>query len=143
MIESTLTQRILKSIRRNPTAPNHKIAKNMGCRVSVVQHARTLLPPTIDVPVIDAPSAPIGVEGVSLTNKNVLPRRPSDSAAKYIRRLPNGRGFRVKDLSKSWGMSEETIRKHARDLGCLKYVEVTADEWVVMVLSPETAAQFK
>jgi hypothetical protein len=39
-------------------------------------------------------------------------------------------------------MSEETIKKYARDMSCLKWVEVSEDEWVQMVMSPETAAQY-
>ena len=39
-------------------------------------------------------------------------------------------------------MSEDTIRRHAKDLKCLKYVEVSTDEWVPMVMSPETSKQY-
>jgi len=39
-------------------------------------------------------------------------------------------------------MSEETIRKHARDLGCLKFVEVEPDEWKAMIMNPDTAKNY-
>jgi hypothetical protein len=39
-------------------------------------------------------------------------------------------------------MSEETIRRHARDMGCIKFVEVSEDEWVPLIMNPETAAKY-
>lgn len=39
-------------------------------------------------------------------------------------------------------MSEETIRKHAREMGCLKYVEVSEDEWIALIMNPETAEKY-
>lgn len=131
----TLNDRIKESILRNPSYSDYQIAKNFrGASTALVKSLREGSP---------APSpeeAP--VKGVQLSRLRVLSRRPSESAAKFIRRLPNGRGFSVSDLSREWGMSEETIRKHARDLGCLKFVEITEDEWVPMVMNPETAASY-
>lgn len=75
-------------------------------------------------------------------SKRVTSHRPVETAAKFIKRLPLGRGFNPKELSSEWGMSEETIKKYARDMSCLKWVEVSEDEWVQMVMSPETAAQY-
>lgn len=95
--------------------------------------------PTTGAPVAHEGSS---THGLVLTNRNVLPRRPPESAAKFIKRLPANRGFNLKDLSRQWGMSEETIKRHSKDLGCLKYVEVADDEWVAMVMSPETAARY-
>jgi hypothetical protein len=39
-------------------------------------------------------------------------------------------------------MAEETIKRHAKDLGCYKFVEVSEDEWVPMIMHPDTAAQY-
>lgn len=83
------------------------------------------------------------LEGLPLDNRNVLSRRPAESASRYIKQLPNNRGFCSKELSKVWGLSDETIKRHARDLGCLKYVEVEEDEWKLMVMSPETAKRYR
>jgi hypothetical protein len=77
-----------------------------------------------------------------LTNLRVLSRKPAESAAKFIKRLPKGRGFCPKDLSQEWGMSEDTIKRHAKDMNCLKFVEISEDEWKSLIMSPETAATY-
>lgn len=133
-MKTPLHQKIEASILRYPTRGNAAIAKNhRGANASIVEEVRLSmgLPPASQVE-----------GGVSLAGMRVLSRRPVDSAAKFIKRLPEGRGFDPQDLAKEWGMSEETIRKHARDLGCLKYVEVSEDEWVPLVMNPETSKKY-
>lgn len=124
------TKRILDSIRKNPTASNYKIAKNLSLRVAEVEKVR-------GVEVVE----PEG--GIPLTKLRVQSRKPAESAAKFIKRLPVGRGFCPKELSCQWGMSEDTIRRHARDLQCLKFVEVTEDEWKALVMHPTTAQKYE
>ena len=80
-------------------------------------------------------------DGIELKGLKVLPRKPADSAAGFIKRLPVGRGFEPRVLAGEWGISEETIRRHAKDLKCLKFVEVN-DEWVPMVMHPDTAGRY-
>jgi hypothetical protein len=137
-----LNERIAASIRRNPTATNCKIANNFknvsAATVAAVREKMGNLPAATKK---TSPEAPQG-SGIALRGMRVLSRRPAESAAKFIKRLPTGRGFDLKDLSNEWGMSEETIRKHARDLNCIKYVEVEPDEWVQLVMSPETAKTY-
>lgn len=133
-MKTTLHQKIEASILRYPTRGNAAIAKNhKGANATMVEEVRL----SMGVPPISQMEG-----GVSLTGMRVLSRRPVDSAAKFIKRLPEGRGFDPKDLAKDWGMSEETIRKHARDLGCLKYVEVSEDEWIPLVMNPETSRNY-
>lgn len=129
------TTRILASIAKNPDAPNYRIAKNLGITVSEVAAAR-------GTPPAKTPSStPALSGGVELKGLRVLPRKPADSAAGFIKRLPVGRGFEPRVLAAEWGMSEETIRRHAKDLKCLKFVEVN-DEWVPMIMHPDTAARY-
>lgn len=125
--------RITASIERNPDAPNHRIAKNLNLTVAEVAAVRANMKPAAATPLSG---------GVTLTGLRVLPRRPAESAAVHIKRLPCGRGFEPRVLAQEWGMSEDTIRRHAKDLKCLKYVEVSPDEWVPMVMSPETSKQY-
>ena len=80
--------------------------------------------------------------GVKLAGKRVLSRRPVETAAKHIKRLEPNKGFDPAQLSTEWGIGEETIRRYAREMGCLKFVEVEEDEWKQLVLSPETAKNF-
>lgn len=127
------TDRIKASIAKNPAAPDHRIAKNLKMRVSDVAAVRTSMSPE---------EASSGLGGVSLRGLKVLPRKPAESASKFIRRLTPGRGFDIRQLSKEWGIGEDTIRRHAKDMGCLKYVEVETDEWLPVIMNPETAKQY-
>ena len=126
-------ERIKASIVNNPAAPDHRIAKNLSLRVDEVKSVRASMSP-------DSLNPTQG--GVSLKGKNVLPRKPAESASKFIRKLTLGRGFDIRELSREWGIGEDTVRRHAKDMGCLKYVEVEPDEWVPVVMNPETAKQY-
>ena len=138
----SLNERVAASIRRNPAHTNWEIARNFkGIRSADVQAVREAIG-GIESPKPVDDAAPFKVAGISLVNRSVLSRRPAESAAKYIRKLPNGKAFAPSDLAKAWGMSEETIRKHARDLGCLKFVEVEPDEWKAMIMNPDTAKNY-
>jgi DNA-binding CsgD family transcriptional regulator len=137
---TTTELRVLASIAKNPDAPDYQIAKNLGLRVSEVAAARQHPAGKADA----APAKnPVTMKsgGVELTGLRVLPRKPADSAAGYIKRLPTGRGYEPRVLAAEWGISEETIRRHAKDLKCLKFVEVN-DEWVPMVMHPDTASRY-
>jgi hypothetical protein len=127
------TERIKASILRNPSAPNYQIAKNLNIKTEDVVKVRAEMGHTAE---------PQHDQGLLLSKLRVLPRRPAESAAKYIKRLPLGRGFDIRKLAQEWGMGEDTIRRHAKDLGCLKYVEVEPDEWVPVIMNPETAKQY-
>jgi hypothetical protein len=134
-----IEDRIRAAILRFPHYRNSKITANLNncCSAADVQRVRDSM-----ADVAPTPESPSSAHGISLKSRRVTSHRPVETAAKYIKRLPQGRGFNPKDLSAEWGMSEETIKKYARDMGCLKWVEVSEDEWVQMVMSPETAAQY-
>ena len=132
------TSRILASIDANPGASDWRIAKNLGLRVDEIRAVRG----TEQEPSAEKEPTTALTGGILLSHKRVLPRRPAESAAKFIRRLAKGRGFCPKALSQEWGMSEETIKRHAKELSCLKYVETSPDEWVQLIMSPETAAAY-
>jgi hypothetical protein len=135
----TLQDRIKNSIERNPHHADWRIAKNLNTvapEVAAVRAKIGTLPPSQPEPTIQVAG------GVSLSSKRVLPRKPPESAAKFIKRLPKGRGFSPVELAQQWGMAEETIRRHAKDMGCFKYVEVSEDDWVGMIMHPDTAAQY-
>lgn len=135
----TKNERIAQSIRNHPDLSDWRIAKNLsGVSTAEVRQVRASLPEANNLQQDAKPKH----GGFLLRNKRVLSRRPAESAAKYIKRLPKGQGFEPRELSEQWGMSEETIRKHARDMKCIKYVEIDEDEWAQLVMHPETANQF-
>jgi hypothetical protein len=142
-----MTERILASIFRNPKHTDTQIAKNIKgttkAQVGAVRNGSALLITTHSAEVVPAKKeeAPVA-GGFKLSNLRVLTRKPAESAAKFIKRLPKGRGYCPRELSKEWGMSEETIKRHARDMNCLKFVEVSEDEWKTLIMSPETSATY-
>jgi len=134
-MKMTLEQKVLKCIAAHPDYTDHQIARNT--RTNKREVARIRSKSTTD----SEDEAPI-TGGIVLGRCRVLSRKPSDSASKFIKRLPTGRGFDVRTLSKEWGMSEDTIKRHAKDLGCFKFVEVSDDEWIPMIMNPETANKY-
>jgi hypothetical protein len=132
----TLQHRIADSIRKNPDAPDHRIAKNLRTVVSAVREVReTLVPIPLPSEAAVVPSS----KGVSLEGKLIAMKKPADSIASNFSRLPKGQGFRVSDLSLTWGASEETIRRHAKAKNCLRFVDLGDGDWQPMVMHPETA----
>lgn len=132
---NTLEKRLQAAIRKYPSKSDYEISRNYrGSSSSMVAALRTTMGEQFvseDVP-----------KGFFLSNLNVSSRKPSESAAKFIKRLPSNRGFMISQVAKEWGMSEETIKRHAKELGCFKYVELSEDEWVPLIMNPETAAQY-
>lgn len=73
----------------------------------------------------------------------VLDRRPPASVRNRFYGLVKGRAYPVNELARDWGISAETLKRHARDVECFKYVDTTGhDDWEACVMHPETAAQF-
>jgi hypothetical protein len=140
-MKMTLEQKVLKCIAAHPEYTDYQIARNTRTNRIQVAHIRSEhqgTPPKAD----PREDKSVLEGGVALGRCRVLSRKPSDSASKFIKRLPTGRGFDVKMLAKEWGMSEDTIKRHAKDMGCFKFVEVADDEWVPMVMNPETANKY-
>jgi hypothetical protein len=133
----TTEERIAASIGKNPGAPNHIIAKNIGVRAADVQAVRDSFVPSSAK--FESDPNESSLSGIALTNKQILSHKPAETAALFIQRLPKGRGFLPAELSKKWHLSEETIKNHAKRLGCLKYLNVGAGNWVQVVINPETA----
>ena len=146
-MNQAIQDRIRAAITRNPSYPNSRITKNLNncCSAADVQKVRLFM--NMPLPVVNGAPSPeanpaVATKGIPLQSKRVISHRPVETAAKHIKRLPKGRGFNPKDLAIEWGMSEETIKKYARDMKCIKFVEISEDEWVPMVMNPETAAQY-
>lgn len=93
-----------------------------------------------------SPSKPADVPhttgGILLDRVKVFAQRPQDRAKQLIYGLTAGRGFPIADLVEQWGMSEETIIKHARRLGTYRYVEKQPGVYVPCVLHPDSAKKY-
>jgi hypothetical protein len=66
---------------------------------------------------------------------------PSEEVRKRIFNLPKGRGFAVERLVDDWGVSEDTICKHARRVNAIRYVEKAPGDWVKCLVHPDTAEE--
>lgn len=89
-------------------------------------------------------SASVAVShGISLAGVKVCERKPAETLKGKLFALRRGMGYPLADLSDQWGVSQDNIRKHARRLDCLLYVETSPGEWVLCVLHPETADQYR
>lgn len=145
-MKMTLEQKVLKCIAAHPDYTDYQIARNTRTNKIQVAHIRSKANTPHASPATqttqDTHDEALLTGGLVLGRCRVLSRKPSDSASKFIKRLPTGRGFDVRTLSKEWGMSEDTIKRHAKDLGCFKFVEVSDDEWIPMVMNPETANKY-
>ena len=137
-----LELRIAASIRRNPNRPNWRIGSCIrgGASAHLVAKVRSSIA-VPEVPEAPPPSS-VAAVGVPIRALRVSSRRPADSASTHIQRLPKGVGYSPAQLAAEWCISENTVRRHAKDLKCLKFVEVTSGEWVPMILNPETAKQY-
>jgi len=86
-------------------------------------------------------SQPSAKGGISLRGVNVSSNRPTDTVRPKLYQLPKGHGFPIDELSRNWGVSVDTLKKHARPLNCVQYVEVDPGQWVQCVIHPETAKE--
>lgn len=70
----------------------------------------------------------------------ICDRRPPATVRGKFYGLPKGKAFTVADLSRRWGFSAATIKRHARDEGCFAYIDVTGrDDFEECAMHPETA----
>ena len=136
MTESTI-EKVKACISKHPDWNNARVTKNFsGARVADIAAIRVSMNPG------EQEESAGALSGIKLGASRVSRRRPADNAKSRIKELPTGRGFSVSDLSKSWGFAESGILKCAREMGCLRYVEVKEDDWKQLIMSPLTAAQY-
>ena len=137
-MEEARQQRIIAAIQRNPGESNRQIAKRINRATSAeVQAARDALGDA-------APKSPSDeVEAIPIGQKRVMPQKPQGSdCRRRIREIRQGVCHRVPAFAAFLGISEETLRKHAKALSCLKWVEMAPDIFEEAVMNPETAKQY-
>jgi hypothetical protein len=141
--------RIKACITRHPDWTDRQVSKSLGLRLLEVEADRQLrrggavLPGETIYPghpkaeaAQAGPAAPSG--GFSLRGIRLLSKKPADCMKARLYALRRGMGYKIESLSKEWGISADTIRKHAKDHNALVYVEATPGEYVACVVHPET-----
>lgn len=77
------------------------------------------------------------------TDSRVTDRRPVATVRNRFYGLIKGRAYPVNELARDWGISAETLRRHALDAECFRYVDTTGhDDWAACVMHPDTAAVY-
>jgi hypothetical protein len=66
-------------------------------------------------------------------------KRPATTVRARFYTLKKGIAYEITDAAREWVMSEETIRRHAMDADCFRYIEKTNEHWVPCILHPDTA----
>ena len=89
-------------------------------------------------------TSPAPAFGIPLRNVRVAERRPSDCGMRrQLYSLKKATGFPVEELAEKWGVSQETLRKHAKRLDCLLFVEAEPGDWKHCILHPDTAEAYR
>lgn len=138
--------RVKNCLDRHPDWTNSRVSNALKVPVGEVEAVRrlyhvnpgeTVYPghPKAEPPTA-APAPPSG--GFSLRGIRLLSKKPADCMKARLYALRRGMGYKVESLSKEWGVSTDTIRKHAKDHNALVYVEATPGEFVACVVHPET-----
>jgi hypothetical protein len=78
------------------------------------------------------------VKAIPLSGVHLLSKKPVDLMKGRLYGLERGMGYPVADLARAWGVSEETLKYHAKNHKALAYVEATPGEYVPIVVHPET-----
>ena len=141
-MEEAKRKRILAAIAKRPHAPNHDIAKNLSAVVSaeVAEVRASMTGEVMKGPQDDKESE---LEAITLNQKRVMPQKPQGSdCRRRLHEIKRGVCYRVADFAQHLGVSEDTIRRHAKALHCIKWVEMSPDNFEECVMSPETAKQY-
>jgi len=134
--------RIIAGIHRKPHLANHAIAKNLSS-VSAQEVAEVRASISGGTLQEDQPQTLGELLTIPLHQKRVMPQKPQGSdCRRRIHEIKRGVCHRVADFAMHLGISEETLRKHARSMNCLKWVEMSPDNFEEAVMNPETAKQY-
>ena len=142
----TLEERIKACVDRHPEWDDTRVAKSAGARrddVAAVRRGEGL-PPRHESPFAPLPPAaalsvhPPKVKAIPLAGVHLLSKKPVDLMKGRLYGLERGMGYPVPDLARAWGVSEETLKTHAKNHRALAYVEATPGEYVPVIVHPET-----
>jgi hypothetical protein len=94
-------------------------------------------PQTVAAAADRPPSAAIPKGAIDLKNRRVSQHRPPPSAKAYLYTIPKGTGIPITDAARDWNVSVETLRRHARDIKAVCFVEESPEVWTEVVTFPK------
>ena len=141
-MEEAKRNRILAGILKRPNAANYDISKNLSA-VTSAEVAQVRASMTGQRPKETQEDTQSELEAIPLNQKRVMPQKPQGSdCRRRIHEIKRGVCYRVADFAQHIGVSEDTIRRHAKSLHCLKWVEMSPDNFEEAVMNPETSKQY-
>jgi predicted transcriptional regulator len=142
LMDEAKRDRILAGIARRPSAANYDISKNLSAVTSAeVAEVRASMAGEVMKGPQDGRESEL--EAIQLNQKRVMPQKPQGSdCRRRLHEIKRGVCYRVADFAQHIGVSEDTIRRHAKALHCIKWVEMSPDNFEECVMSPETAKQY-
>jgi len=92
-----------------------------------------------------ASRAPIlpAARAFSLSSMRVATVKPKEGLKPKLFRLKKNTGYPVEELAEEWGVSADTLRRDAKRLDALLFVETSPGEWVQCVVHPDTTTERK
>jgi hypothetical protein len=94
-------------------------------------------------PATAACDAKTGLRGFAVgTATRCAIKKPTATVVSRFYLLKKGVAYKLNDAAREWVMSEETIKRHAQDRDCFRYVETTNENWEACIMHPETAKQY-
>lgn len=81
----------------------------------------------------------IGTRAFSLSSMRVATIKPKEGLKAKLFRLKRNTGYPLEELADEWGVSSDTLRRDAKRLDALLYVETAPGEWVQCVVHPDTS----
>jgi hypothetical protein len=79
----------------------------------------------------------------SLSSMRVATVRPKEGLKPKLFRLKKNTGYPLEELAEEWGVSVDTLRRDAKRLDAVLFVETAPGEWQQCVVHPDTMTERK
>lgn len=86
-------------------------------------------------------SARTTLAGISLSHVRSTTIKPAETCRARFFELAAGKAYVLADAAREWGVSPDTLRKHAKDLGAFIYIEVSPENWQPAIIKPKGGAK--
>jgi hypothetical protein len=103
-------------------------------------------PTETPAPIAKAKHQPIATgltKTFSLSSMRVATVRPKEGLKPKLFRLKKNTGYPLEELAEEWGVSADTLRRDAKRLDAVLFVETAPGEWQQCVVHPDTMTERK
>jgi len=132
----------------NPNIGRRKLMAACGCTAFAAQKLLnggtvdvTTSPGRLDVVKPKTNGEPLRGFAVGAETRMTSKKPVSTLRARFYQ-LKRGMAYKIEDVARDWVTSAETIRRHAQDADCFRYVETGNEIWEPCVMHPDTAKQY-